>query len=54
MKDKYIVYLYRTSNKLYESDSLEDAARFVENLESEKKQRGDNEYEKYEIIRAAV
>ena len=51
MRESYIVYKKKTSNKLYETDTLESAAAFIEETERLKRAAGDFECEKYEIVR---
>lgn len=51
MREKYIVYL-KNSKKVFEAETFEEAARFVENKEHIKRISGDSEFDKYEIVKA--
>ena len=50
MSERYIVYLRNTGNKLFETDTLESAASFIDMKNYEKRLNGDSEFEKYEIV----
>lgn len=52
MKEKYIVYVAHTSNKLYETNNFIHACEFVEIMEQNSK---DSDYcEKYEIVKVVA
>ncbi len=51
MKERFVVYIKNTSNKLYEAGTVEAATSFVDHREAMKRRNGDFEPEKYEIVR---